>query len=151
MVDVDGVKVHDSGRILDYLDEEFPEPPLVSSDPKLASSQRSLESWVEATFTFYWTNYLRAVVESGDDEAARRRAAAGSSLGGEFSRRLDDLANFLGDRPYYYGDEPSRADLAVYSFLANASIQVNPRVAPELEARRSLGLHLARMAALFGD
>ena len=61
VIDVDGTRVHDSSAILDYLDQRFPEPPLLSSDPKLASSQRRLESWAEETLTFYWMNYLRAL------------------------------------------------------------------------------------------
>lgn len=151
VIDVDGVRVPDSAAILDHLDEVFPERPLVSSDPKLAASQRGLESWVEATFIFYWTNYLRDVVESGEAEVGRRRAGKPSALGAEFSGRLDDLGNFLGDRPYYYGDEPGRADLSVYSFLANAAVLLNPRVAEELDARQSLRAHLKRVGALLGD
>jgi len=151
LIDVDGVRVADSAAILDHLDEVFPDPPLVSSDPKIAASQRGLESWVEETFVFYWTNYLREVVEGGDAEVVRRRAARPSGLGAEFAGRLDDLMNFLGDRSYFYGEEPGRADLAVYSFLANAAILVNPRVSGELDARKPLGAHLERVGALLGD
>ena len=64
VIDVDGTRVHDSSAILDFLDERFPEPPLLSSDPKLASSQRTLETWAEQTFTFYWMTHLRTLVRS---------------------------------------------------------------------------------------
>ena len=136
VIDVDGTRVHDSSAILDFLDERFPEPPLVSSDPKAASSQRTLESWAEETFFFYWMSYLRTLVR-GDEEVAVEGSAApragprsrlsrrkkaptlnlAEGLGKEFGQRLDDLVNFLGSRPFFYSDRVSRADLAVYSFL----------------------------------
>ena len=32
---------------------------------------------------------------------------------------MDDLLAWLGPRPYFYADEPSMADLAVYAMLRN--------------------------------
>ncbi len=113
VLEVDGTRIPDSAAILDYLDERFPEPPLVSDDPKVANSQRRLEAWVEASFMFYWTNYLRELVDGGSPRTRRR----GRNLGVEYSERLDDLVNFLGGRPFFYGDRVSRADLAVHAFL----------------------------------
>ena len=63
-IDIDGTKAHDSTRILDLLDERFPEVPLVASDPKVAQSQLRLEQWADAAFTFYWINYLRVLVDA---------------------------------------------------------------------------------------
>lgn len=143
VVDVDGVRVQDSGRILDYLDRHFPEPPLVATDPKVASSQRRLEIWVEETFLFYYANYLRALVEGTSQGAGYRR-----DLGAEFPKRLDDLVNFLGRRPFFYGEQPSRADLAVYSFVARIREAMGPEVGGELDARKPLVAHLQRMDAL---
>jgi len=62
VLDVDGRRIQDSGRILDFLDAEFPEPPLLAAEAKVASSQRRLETWVEETLTFYWMNSLRVEV-----------------------------------------------------------------------------------------
>jgi glutathione S-transferase len=119
VLDVDGTRVHDSSAILDYLDQRFPEPPLLSSDPKAASSQRNLESWAEQTFLFYWTSHLRALVRAGEGTGAdssvparsrrsRRKKAPALSLeeglGKEFGQRLDDLVTFLGRRPFFYSD-----------------------------------------------
>lgn len=166
VIDVDGARVHDSAAILDYLDERFPEPPLVSSDAKVASSQRRLESWTEQTFTFYWMNHLRTLVraeEGRDDDKAgasrrgrlsrlsRRKKAPvvnlDEGLGKEVGERLDDLVNFLGDRPFFYADQPSRADLAVYSFLHNMPSAAGPEVAAAVEAREPLVELMARVAA----
>lgn len=143
VIDVDGVRIQDSGRILDYLDRHFPEPPLVAADPKVATSQRRLENWVEETFLFYYANYLRALVEGTSEGVGYRR-----DLGAEFPKRLDDLVNFLGRRPFFYGSQPSRADLAVYSFVARIREAMGPEVGGELDARPALVAHLKRMDGL---
>lgn len=166
VIDVDGTRVHDSSAILDFLDERFPEPPLLSSDPKLASSQRTLESWAEETFTFYWFNHLRSLVradEATDGDSpdppptgprsrlSRRKKAPTlnleEGLGKEFGQRLDDLVNFLGRRPFFYSDRVSRADLAVYSFLHNMPSVAGPVVVAAVESRQALIDLMARVEA----
>ena len=139
---IDAQRFHDSGAILDVLDRRFPAPPLLAADPKLARSQRRLEQWVEAAFTFYWIHYLRATAEPGD--AVLR---ADKKLAGEFSQRLDDLVNLLGGRPYFYSDTPGRADLAVYSFLARIADAVGADASAQVQERRALREHLARVEA----
>jgi hypothetical protein len=37
----------------------------------------------------------------------------------DFEKRLDDLIGFLGNRPFFYADRPSRADLTVVAFLGS--------------------------------
>jgi glutathione S-transferase len=170
VIDVDGTRVHDSSAILDYLDERFPEPPLLSGDPKVASSQRRLESWTEETFVFYWMSYLRALVRA--DEATEGDASNSprigprsrftlrrktptlnfeEGLGKEFSQRLDDLVNFLGRRPFFYSDRVSRADLAVYAFLLNMPAVAGPVVAAAVESRQALVDLMARVEAAVGS
>jgi len=166
VIEVDGIRVHDSSAILDFLDERFPEPPLLSSDPKLAASQRTLESWAEETFVFYWMNHLRSLVrvdEAGDGDSpvppptgsrsrlSRRKKAPRlnlqEGLGKEFGQRLDDLVNFLGRRPFFYSDRVSRADLAIYSFLLNMPSVAGPAVAAAVESRQALVDLMARVEA----
>jgi glutathione S-transferase len=166
VIDVDGTRVHDSSAILDFLDERFPEPPLLSSDPKAASSQRTLESWAEQTFFFYWMTHLRTLVradEATDEDSSgpprtgsrsrlsRRKKAPTlnleEGLGKEFGQRLDDLVNFLGRRPFFYSDRVSRADLAVYSFLHNIPVTAGPAVAAVVESRQALVDLMARVEA----
>jgi glutathione S-transferase len=164
VIDVDGTRVHDSSAILDYLDERFPEPPLLSSDPKVASSQRRLESWTEETFVFYWMNYLRGLVRADEarEEAGPPRTGSRSrlsrrkkapavnfekGLGKEFGQRLDDLVNFLGGRPFFYSDRVSRADLAVYAFMHNIPSAAGPVVAAAVESRQALVDLMARVEA----
>jgi len=69
-------------------------------------------------------------------------------LGAEFPSRLDDLANFLGSRPFFYADALSRADLAVWSFLNGIGQAAGPRVEGQVQARRTLQAHLERVEAI---
>ncbi len=144
VIEIDGEWIEDSSRILDALDERFPNPPLLSADPKVAKSQRRLEQWVEAAFHFYWIHYLRAIADTGV-------APPGSGgMKGEFAQRLDDLVNFLGGRPFFYADEVSRADLAVHSFLAGIGFAVGEAVASEVNARPALRDLLERVGQATG-
>jgi glutathione S-transferase len=136
----DGEHIPDSGRILDVLDERFPTPPLLAPDPKVARSQRRLEQWVEAAFMFYWLHYLRELVGADESQLADK-----GGLGDEFEERLDDLVNFLGGRPYFYADAPSRADFAVWGFLSGIRVAVSPAVDARVKARGPLQAHLERM------
>jgi glutathione S-transferase len=168
VMDADGVRIADSAAILDWLDEHHPDPPLSARDPWTARSQRMLELWTGETFYYYWVRWLRAEVEAG---RTRRGAAApggdlarlgilghvgeilsqrdprARSLGPEFARRLDDLAGFLGDRPYYYADRVGRADLTVVAFLRSLESGMIPGGPAQLTARPALRALMARVAA----
>jgi glutathione S-transferase len=126
-------RIVDSTRILERLDREFPEPPFVSADPKVAAAQRRLEDWADNVFLWYWRAWRAAVQRREAAVAAARtptwlqplKRALGSAEAGstrdpaalvsELGRRLDDLVGFLGDRPYFYAYGPGMADLAVYA------------------------------------
>ena len=138
VLEAGGRRVADSAAILDWLERSWPLPSLVSSDAVAAQKQRSLERWVEDTLHFYWANSLR-----GGEASPGAQAAA---LAAEFARRLDDLETFLGRRPFYFGEEPSRADLAVFGFLGNLRATTSARVAAQVEARQTLREHVERVA-----
>jgi glutathione S-transferase len=46
----------------------------------------------------------------------------------ELAGRLDDLATILGDRRFFFADEPSVADLAVYGMLACGTSGPTPEI-----------------------
>src|SRR5690606_15876482 len=137
VMEFDGARVPDSSGILDFLDARFPEPPLVARHPWVARQQRPLESWLGESFFFYWVRWLRANVAPRDVDPSKSTElqrmgilgrigellASGPSLlgdlGPEFQRRLDDLVGFLGARPFFHADRPSRADLTAAAFLAS--------------------------------
>jgi len=142
VIELDGERTHDSSAILDRLEARFPEPPLLSRDPKVAREQRRLEEWVSETFGFYmmrWVaqkfgrepsgperdaegNRIGPLVRLGLIDADGRIAAEAMDTrdggpGPEFERRLADLVVMLGDRPYFHSASLSRADVSVYAAL----------------------------------
>ena len=178
VLDLDGEHVPDSTEILLRLDQVFPEPPLLSSDPTVAEQQRQLEEWADESFLWYFMKYRRMAM--GDDyqpplpllgardaaprakpSATWRRVGAWLRAGGTWERphtallrelalRLDDLANFLGARPFFYSERLSMADLAVYSMLIHLRIDSIPGSALLLAARPTLVLLLERVEAATG-
>ena len=146
VLDLNGEHVPDSTEILYRIDRDRPNPPLLSPDPMTAEQQRKLEDWADESFLYYYMQYLRTlesqgpVVPTTGHDPARpeprerresgpfRRLAAWLRAGGTWERpetailrglglRLDDLTNFLGARPFFYADNLSMGDLAVYAML----------------------------------
>ena len=174
VIDVDGTRVADSSKILDWIDAHFPEPPLLARDPRIARAQRGLEQWTGETFYYYWLRWLRELFDLPEiaeqpktgtspmvGELARlgilsrmRQAiaerATGMELGNldnEFERRLDDLIGFLGARPFFHADRPSRADLTVVAFLRSLETGHIPGGHRMLATRPALVALMARIDA----
>lgn len=166
VLELDGERIYDSTLILRELDRRFPDPPLVSSDPKLAAAQRQMEDWADEAL--YW--YFMAVRWSDANAAATtaqitagllpffrpvarlilpRRIggmAAAQGLGRlplpvlmeEIAGRLDDLVTILGDDPFIFGSAPSVADLAIHGQLHMASSGPTPELAELIRGRPGL-------------
>jgi glutathione S-transferase len=173
VLELDGARVHDSARILDLLDERFPEPALVSPDPRVAREQRRLEHWVSETFTYYVMRWIRGRLgEAGagppvdasalgpmsrlgliGPDGRLRAEAFDTSQGGpgpEFERRLDDLVGLLGPREFFFGARLSRADLAVFSSLLGMYRDQYQGARALLEARPALLAYVERVLAAAG-
>jgi glutathione S-transferase len=169
VLEIDGRRMAESNRIVAWLDELHPEPPLFSRDPRTAEHQRRLASWSDDSFAWYW-NRWRALQQTSSEGAGgpppnsriarlreRLRRPVGSaprgSLGAreaviieEIEARLDDLVGFLGARPFFHAEEPSIADLAVFAMLRVLQMGPIPRTADAIAARPSLVAFLERLA-----
>jgi glutathione S-transferase len=173
VLDLHGESIPDSTDILLRLDRERPDPPLLATDPTVAAQQRQLEEWADESFLFYYLKYRRLVdgVEHprptrNDPEAqagrqhprsgSLRRLGAWLRAGGTWERpqtglmrevglRMDDLANLLGARPFFYAQQLSMADLAVYSMLHTLRIGAIPGAERLLAQRNSLIALMARV------
>jgi glutathione S-transferase len=174
VLDVDGHRVPDSGAILDFLDERFPEPPLVSSHARVAREQRSLERWMDQTFSFYMLRWIRSRLGELAPSAPRgggfplRTLAQlgmigpGGQLrpdvfdarrggpGPEFERNLDHLQQLLGARPFFFADQVSRADVSVFGSLSLLYREAYVGSRAMLEARPRLRAHVERVADATG-
>jgi glutathione S-transferase len=163
--------IEDSTQILYALDARYPDPPLLSSEPFVASQQRQLEDWADESFLWYWMKYRRMIGGGeltlplkGEAPQTReespsgpfRRLRAWLKAGGtwerpitglqrELGQRMDDLVNFLGARPFFYADRLSMADLSVFAMLFFMRRDAIPGSARLLAERPSLVAFMARV------
>lgn len=149
---VDGELVSDSTNILLALDRIRPEPPLLSLDPFVAAQQRNLEEWADESFLWYWQKWFQLEAEAPPAARgawARLRRRLGGGRGAELRRaraeitkglesRLDDLVSFLGGRSFFFGEQPSIADLTVHSMLVTIRRDRIPGSARLLASRPAL-------------
>jgi glutathione S-transferase len=104
--------VFDSPRILDWLEEEFPEPPLLPSDPARRAEVRLFVDW----FNRVWKTFPNQINDGiGDAEA---HAA-------EMRRAVDLFEALLADRAFLFGGF-GLADVTVFPFLKYASLGPSP-------------------------
>lgn len=172
---VDGTRVFDSTLILRRLDALVPTPPLFDQDARIGARQRFLEDWSDEALYWYgmalrWSDANAAATVAqivGDIGAPRvlrpvlgvvlrrqiRAQAAGQGLQrlpldiliGELTRRLDELAIWLDDRPFFFADQPSGADLALFGQLQMLQSGPTPQAAELIAARPWLGAYAGRV------
>jgi glutathione S-transferase len=112
---VDGELVlHDSPRILEHLEQRFPEPPLFPRDPARAEELRSFLDW----FNQIWKrppNLIAAEELKSDPDRARI-----AELEQRIAAALDRFENLLAGRDYLFGNELTAADVTAFPFLKYA-------------------------------
>ncbi len=164
VLELDGERVHESTRILRRVDERFPEPPLFAADPMLAAKQEQLGAWCEETFNWIWTRYqqLAARAAEAQREVDTRRTswlrlflrwigALGMArpqrapMLDQIRNRLEDLVRFLADRPFFYADRISMADLSVYAMLRVLDAGYIPGARAVLAEHANLGAFMLRV------
>jgi glutathione S-transferase len=145
-IEDDGRIVADSTDIARYLEERFPDPPLVPQDARLRALCHILEDWADESLYFYEvylrfllpSNAVRWVAELTTDDpspvklAARwvvpsvmrgvlRRQGLGrkspAAVLDEVQRELDAIAGWLDGGRFLLGDSLSLADIAVFAQL----------------------------------
>lgn len=110
----DGNVVHDSPRILEYLEERFPDRPLYPREPARRAELRIFIDW----FNQVWKrppNAIAAELDGGSPDAGRV-----AELGAEMKASLDLFADLLHARPFLWGSALSAADCIAYPFLKYA-------------------------------
>ena len=167
VLEIDGRRKAESADIIRWIDERYPEPSLVSPDPKTAETQRNLADWSDNSFAFYWNRWRAARYPQPGDDApvdasilSRIRNHVGRRFGRqaktradvreleileELISRMDDLVSFLRDRPFFYADEPSIADIAVYSMLRVLRDGPIPHCPEAIEERPILAAFIDRI------
>jgi glutathione S-transferase len=163
LLDIDGERVHDSTAILLRLDELYPEPPLLSPEPRTRAAQLNLEHWVDESFFFYWLRWQRLLEERQDappppaargvrgwlrgrgPKTANDKPSEGRRIGQAVGERLVDLERLLAERPFFYASRISMADLAVYAMLRSLASDSVPGGAAQLRSRPRLVAFMKRV------
>jgi glutathione S-transferase len=175
VLDVDGERTFDSTVILRRIDAMQPTPPLFAADPATAARQRFLEDWSDEALYWYamglrWSAVnatasagqvmadvgvpallrpmLRAVLRR---QIGRQATAQGLQrlpldlLVGELAQRFDELEVWLQGRPFFFADQPSAADLAVFGQLHLLLSGPTPQAAELIHQRRWLEAYHRRV------
>ena len=173
VLELNGERIIDSTFILDRLESDFPEPPLLSRNPATRASQRMLEDWSDESFYWYvmalrWnaknapatahqiTEGLPALIRPLAKRSLTRQLGSTTQAQGlgrlpservvrELGERLDDLAALLGDRPYFFGEQLSRADLSICGMLNSGLSGPSPEINQLMGERTALSQHLERV------
>ncbi len=142
----DGKTIVDSTEMAYYIEDTFPETPLVPSDPRQKGLVHALEDWADESLYFYEMT-LRFVAERNSErnipklielESApmrwiltkvlprvMRKTTAGQGIGRkshdalctDTERHIRAVSDMLGDGEWLVGDAITLADLAVYAMF----------------------------------
>jgi glutathione S-transferase len=116
VIEADGEVVADSTRIIRWLDERHPDPPLFPTDPRMRRAAEEFIVWFNADW--------KAVAGRLEDEAERPDPDHDvvARLAAVLQERLGRFERLLGDgREYLFGDGPGAADFVAYPFLKYAA------------------------------
>ena len=98
--------IYESAIINEYIEEAYPEPALMPSDPVRRAQARA---WID----FCNTRLVGAFYAVLSAKDAAQRTEAGDKLTGHFCRMEDGMTR-LGADPYWLGDAVSLVDIAYY-------------------------------------
>lgn len=118
----DGLVLTDSTVIAEYLDDQFPDPPLLPREPKERARARWLEEFADSRLgdVFIWGLFYPKMVhprvwgEPGDQDRIDQ------SLSIEIPAAMDYLEGQLPESGYLFGDI-GLADISIASFFRNAA------------------------------
>ena len=104
--------VNDSPRILDWLEDRFPEPRLLPRDPAQEAEVRIFADW----FNRVWKTFPNGINDGIGDTAAHAA---------EMRRAVALFESLLAGRDYLFG-EFGLADVTAFPFLKYASLGLSP-------------------------
>ncbi len=113
-----GVRIFDSTVILEYIEDRWPEPPLLPADPLARAQTRMLEDVMDTHFeAITWG--LSEIRNFGRGEGALGEAMFARGLK-QLERWYGWLETQLGDADYFSGSAFAWADLCVVPFVNGA-------------------------------
>lgn len=119
LVDEDGTRVFDSTVILEYIEERWPEPPLLPGTPAERARVRMLEDAMDTHFeAITWGLAEIDFFGRASGELAERMKARAAD---QIARWHAWLTGQLGERPWFNGETFGWGDLCVVPFLNGAA------------------------------
>ena len=117
-----GLVLTDSTVIAEYLDEQFPEPPLLPKEPKDRARARWLEEFADTRLgdLLIWGLFYPKMVHPRVWNEPGDQARIDKTLETDLPEALDYLEGELPDHGYLFG-EIGLADIAIASFFRNGS------------------------------
>lgn len=106
----DGNEIYESAIIDEYLEEVFPEPPLMPADPGLRAQ---LRIWIDYCDDHFLDDFYAAIRNQDAGRHAELKAKVDQHL-----RTIEGgFAALCGEGPYWLGSEASLLDFAYYPFF----------------------------------
>lgn len=119
---IDGdVVVNDSSVICEYLEEKWPQPAVLPSDPAARARSRFLDEYADTRMSdvMLWKLFGRAAVAPAIFGVPRDLAAIQNTLVSEFPLVMDQLETWAPASAFVGGATPGLADLSVAGHFAN--------------------------------
>ncbi|MEH1932529.1 MAG: glutathione S-transferase family protein [Nostoc sp.] len=105
------IEIYESAIINEYLDEVFPEPPLLPRDPGAKAIARIWIDYANTRFVPAFNKFLRG--KDAQEQGQGQREFLESLLYIE----QEGLGKLSGDRPYWLGDQLSLVDISFYPWF----------------------------------
>ena len=119
LVEADGTVLADSAAIAEYLEEVYPDRPLIGLDPVQRAETRRLVGWFDGKFNVEVTQNLveekmtKRLLGQGQPNSATIRAGSAN-----LRQHLDYIGWLVERRNYLAGDQFSLADIAAAAHLS---------------------------------
>jgi glutathione S-transferase len=147
-IEHDGHHVWESAVVNEYLEEVFPKPALLPTEPAKRAVARIWIDWANTRFVPAFGALLRAQ-NTGDQGSAHRDL--GEHLG-HFER--EGLGKFSGSGPFFFGDRPTLVDFTLHPWFERWSALEHYRgvsIPKELERVTRWKGELAKLDAVKGE
>ena len=119
---IDGdVVLNDSSVICEYLDDKWPETPVLPRDPAARAHARFLDEYADTRLTdvVLWKVFARALVGPAIFKIPRDLDAIQKTMTEEFPVMMDQLERWAPATGFTLGATPGLADISIASHFAN--------------------------------
>ncbi len=115
----DGTFLTESAAIVEYLEERFPESPMIGTDPESCAKVRMAERIVAELFPLFRLHYLHNAPSFLQAmHGFERVPEVANEVGPVIERSLAVLEGLIGDEPFLAGQKPTVADCHFFALIS---------------------------------